>query len=380
MKREKTKYPGVFYREQERLDGLGTEKMYYIRYRRGGRGTKEIEEPCGRETEGMTAAKANGIRALRMTAREETNKERRQAQEEANKQDDEPLTLAHLWELYQETGKRIIERQDRYLWHYLDPLHNRLAESISTKDVDSLLRKLQKTPSKHIQGAMLSAQTQKHILALLKRMLKYADAQGLSPSPVGLKITMPKVDNIKTEAMSVEQMAAYWRALNEETDQNEAAILKIAILTGIRRTALFSLEWDDLDFERQQIRLRGETAKSGKTQFIPMNNAVESILRGIAPIVGNPLVWPSPVTGKRRDNITRMARRVRDKAGLPKDFRPMHGLRHAFASFLASSGKCDLYTLQRLLTHESPQMTQRYAHLADEALKRAASVASSMID
>lgn len=380
MKRERTKYPGVFYREQERLDGLGAERMYYIRYRRGGRDSKQIEEPCGRETEGMTAAKANAIRALRMTAREETNKERRQAQEEARKKDNEPLTLAHLWKLYQETGKRIIERQDRYLWHYLDPLHNRLVETISTRDVDSLLRKLQKTPSNHVQGAMLSAQTQKHILALLKRMLKYADAQGLSPYPVGLKITMPKVDNIKTEAMSVEQMAAYWQALDEETDQSEASILRVCLLTGIRRTALFSLEWSDIDFERKQIRLRGETAKSKKTQFVPMNNAVESILRGIAHVVGNPLVWPSPVTGKRRDNINRMARRVRDKAGLPKDFRPMHGLRHAFASFLASSGECDLYTLQRLLTHESPQMTQRYAHLADEALKRAASVASSMID
>ncbi|MBR3665165.1 MAG: hypothetical protein IKN64_11045 [Desulfovibrio sp.] len=46
---------------------------------------------------------------------------------------------------------------------------------------------------------------------------------------------------------------------------------------------------------------------------------------------------------------------------------------------MASSGKVDLYTLQKLLTHSSPQMTQRYAHLADEALRRAAAVADSMV-
>jgi hypothetical protein len=38
----------------------------------------------------------------------------------------------------------------------------------------------------------------------------------------------------------------------------------------------------------------------------------------------------------------------------------------------------DLYTLQKPLTHNSPQMTQRYAHLADSALQRAASVADKL--
>jgi integrase len=47
---------------------------------------------------------------------------------------------------------------------------------------------------------------------------------------------------------------------------------------------------------------------------------------------------------------------------------------------LASSGKVDLYTLQRLLTHKSPVMTQRYAHLRDDILKKASALAGSIID
>lgn len=35
-------------------------------------------------------------------------------------------------------------------------------------------------------------------------------------------------------------------------------------------------------------------------------------------------------------------------AGLPADFRPLHGLRHVFATMLASSGKVDMFTLQKL--------------------------------
>jgi hypothetical protein len=47
---------------------------------------------------------------------------------------------------------------------------------------------------------------------------------------------------------------------------------------------------------------------------------------------------------------------------------------------LASSGQVDLYTLQRLLTHKDSRMTQRYAHLRDETLKRASDVAAEIIE
>lgn len=46
---------------------------------------------------------------------------------------------------------------------------------------------------------------------------------------------------------------------------------------------------------------------------------------------------------------------------------------------LASSGEVDRYTLQKLLTHKSWKMTQRYAHLRDEALMKASNVAGRLI-
>jgi len=38
-----------------------------------------------------------------------------------------------------------------------------------------------------------------------------------------------------------------------------------------------------------------------------------------------------------------------------------------------------MYVLQRLLTHKSPVMTQRYSHLRDEALRRASDLAGDLI-
>jgi integrase len=46
---------------------------------------------------------------------------------------------------------------------------------------------------------------------------------------------------------------------------------------------------------------------------------------------------------------------------------------------LASSGQVDLYTLQRLLTHKTPAMTMRYAHLRDATLRRASDLAGELI-
>ena len=78
--------------------------------------------------------------------------------------------------------------------------------------------------------------------------------------------------------------------------------------------------------------------------------------------------------GKKRVDIRKGVDRIKKRAGLPKEFRGMHGLRHVFASRLASSGKVDLYRIQKLLTHKSPQMTQRYAHLSNEVLREASEV------
>jgi integrase len=38
-----------------------------------------------------------------------------------------------------------------------------------------------------------------------------------------------------------------------------------------------------------------------------------------------------------------------------------------------------MYVLQRLLTHKDPRMTQRYAHLRDETLKKASNLAGEIV-
>lgn len=196
------------------------------------------------------------------------------------------------------------------------------------------------------------------------------------PEMSRLHFDYPKVDSGRTENMTPDQMQAYLEALDEEPDQQAAAFLRLALATGMRKNALLSLRWDDVDFEFGFITLRGEVAKKGKTERIPLSAAARSILKSIDRTTSE-FIFTGKDGGPRRE-FKKIAKRVKENAGLPEDFRPLHGLRHTFASWLASSGEVDLYTLQRLLTHNSPQMTQRYAHLADSALQRAAAVADKL--
>jgi integrase len=138
---------------------------------------------------------------------------------------------------------------------------------------------------------------------------------------------------------------------------------------------MFRLRWEDVDFERGFIYIR--SPKGGRDQRIPLNDGARDLLLNM-PRGDSAFVFPGR-HGDQRTDINKAVRKIKEEAGLPKSFRALHGLRHVYASMLASSGQVDLYVLQRLLTHKSPVMTQRYAHLRDDTLKRAANLAGSLL-
>lgn len=369
--RVSTKYPGVFYRTTERIGKPGEEKVFYILFKKAG---KLIEEKVGRQyVDDMTPAKAAGIRAERIEGKRLSRKEKRLAEEEAQRAQAERADIARLWKLYQDSLPDRNWKTDRILYRlYLeDKFAHKLPSELTTLEIDTLRQEILK--------AGKSPQTAKHILALLRRIIRFGAKKGLSPmpDPSTLYFEMPVVDNEKTESLNQEQLRKYLDALDKEEDQNTAALLRLALATGMRKGALLALQWSDIDFAVGFITLRGAAAKKGKTERIPLAAAAREVLNRVEK-GDSPYIFPGR-NGEQRVEFSKMARRVRDNAGLPKDFRPLHGLRHAYASFLASSGDVDLYTLQKLLTHSSPQMTQRYAHLADEALQRAASTIDAVL-
>ncbi len=360
MKRCRTQYPGVFYIEGKAAGGRKIERIYYIRYRKDGR---LVEEKAGRQhQDGMTPLKAAGLRVERIEGRQPGNRERRQAAETSS----QPWTLDRLWEACRvQLRDNSSARTDsgRYERHLRRPFGGREPGGISKLELDRLRISLLRTHS---------PQTVKHVLALLKRIISFGCGHGWI-APLPFKIELPPVDNVKTEDLSQEQLRRLIAVL-EANSSTAALMMRLALCTGMRRGELLKLQWSDVDFERGFIHLR--EPKGGRSQKIPLNSSARELLLAVPRQSGH--VFPAKDGGPLRD-ISKEARKIKEAAGLPADFRPLHGLRHVYATMLASSGKVDMFTLQKLLTHKSPQMTQRYAHYRDEAMLRAANEVSGIL-
>ena len=359
QERIKTKYPGVYFIKK------GTEKIFYIYYRSNG---KQVEEKAGRQhADDMTPARAAGIRAARTQGKESSNTARREQAKAAQQAEAGKMTIKRLWAEYKTNkadSKAINTDEGRYEKYLQPSFGDKEPHEIIRLDVDRLRMKLLKT---------LKPQTVKHVMGLLKRIVHYGAARQLCQN-LNFEIEAVKVDNQKTEDLNPEQLKKLLEEIGKSQDIEAAAIMKLALFTGMRRGEMFKLKWNDVDFQRGFINIRNP--KGGVSQKIPLNEQARQVLENHPRTAENVFVRPD---GEPFTDIRRRVNPIKEAAGIPGDFRALHGLRHTYASMLASSGKVDLYTLQKLLTHKSPVMTQRYAHLRDEALRNASTLAGQII-
>ena len=358
QKRFKTTYPGVSFIEGIGADGK-PERIFMIRYRKAG---KQVEEKAGRaRQDDMTPAKAARIRALRVTG-DMSNSERREKEERIKKETEARPTISKLWSTYKEvkTIKGLRTDENRFQIHLKMVFGDKEPKDILPLDVDRLRISLLKNRT---------PQTVAHVLELLRRIINFGAEKGLC-EPIKFKIKLPEVDNTVTEFLSVDEMERLMAVLDGYPDIQAANLIRLAMFTGMRRGELFRLKWSDINFENRFINLTG--TKGGRDQKIPLNQKAMDVLKN-HPQMGNEYVFPGRFGGQRK-TIQKEANKIKAAAGLPDSFRPLHGYRHNFASMLASSGKVDMYTLQKLLTHKSATMTQRYSHLRDETLTAASGV------
>ncbi|HNR12153.1 MAG TPA: site-specific integrase [Thermodesulfobacteriota bacterium] len=363
--RNRTGYKGVYWIQGIEIGTGKPERIYYIQYRKDGR---LVEEKAGRQRkDAMTPARASSIRVERMKEGGLSNRDRREATKEKELEEQRKWTIGRLWAEYATTQFNEFSlsiEQSRYTNYLKSEFENKEPHDILQLDVDRIRIRLLKEKS---------PQTVKHILNLLDRIINYGVRKQLC-APLPFKIEKPRVNNLKTEDLSAAQLKKLMEVLDSCKDIQVRDLVRLALCTGMRRGEMFKLKWNDLDFERGFINLKDP--KGGPDQIIPMNDMARTILEA-HPRQGS-YVFPD-LRGKHYSNMNRALREIKAQVGLPKEFRMLHGLRHVYASMLASSGEVDMYVLQRLLTHKSPTMTQRYAHLRDAALKRAAGVAEDLL-
>jgi integrase len=247
------------------------------------------------------------------------------------------------------TAHRLIKglAQDRSRFEkYLKPVWgDKEPQEIMPLEVDRLRLRILKDKA---------PQTAKLTLSLLRRIVNFGVKRQLC-QPLSFHLEIPRVHNLKTEDLNPEQLAALLEALDQDPNLMAANFMKLALFTGMRRGELFRLQWQDLDFDRGFIHIRGP--KGGQDQKIPLNQAARELLEA-HPRGESPYIFPGH-GGRQRTDINKQVNRIKEAAGLPKDFRALHGLRHVYASMLASSGQVDLHPAKAPDPQERRHATNR---------------------
>jgi integrase len=151
-------------------------------------------------------------------------------------------------------------------------------------------------------------------------------------------------------------------------DEHMERFIKVLLHTGLRRSELVYLEWDDVKLEDELIHIQakpefGFHTKSDKPRSVPINSELREILNSL-PVRGRfvfdngndkPLFCP--------DYYSEQFRKILKKTGI-KDG-SLHTLRHTFVSRLVMAG-ADLTTVKELAGHADLKTTMRYVHLSPD--------------
>lgn len=152
-------------------------------------------------------------------------------------------------------------------------------------------------------------------------------------------------------------------------------IIEFALYTGMRRGEICDLRWGAVDLDAGFITVRGTDefeTKSGHEARIPIVSGARNVLQkwrvkreSIDP---HEHVFKGVRGGPLNGNyVSERFRRYRRMAGLPEDI-SFHNLRHSCASWLVMQD-VPMRAVQAMLRHSTLDVTERYAHLADDFLR-----------
>lgn len=159
----------------------------------------------------------------------------------------------------------------------------------------------------------------------------------------------------------------------------DLTILELLYATGIRVGELTGMDIDEVDRERNLVRVLGKGNKERNVPFgLPAAAALDRWLREGRPQLCDRHSPPALFLGAKGGRIDpRTVRRIVHNRlaaveGAP-DIGP-HGLRHTAATHLLEGG-ADLRSVQEILGHASLATTQIYTHVSNEHLRKAFNLA-----
>lgn len=243
-----------------------------------------------------------------------------------------------------------------------------------------LVSRDRKTPKSQKGKKRLASFSINRMLSALRSYLKYLiDSDYKTPiSPSEIKLVKtekkhPRVSEFEEIIKLIESPTKFEK--NKVVALRNRAILETLFSTGMRISELVNLKKDQID-KTGRIFVRG---KGKKERFVYLTPRSQRHIKSYLEVRGktdSPYLFV-PYRGK---NVNLKDKKISPNylEGKVKKYRELlglnipisvHGIRHAFATYLAESG-ANPAAIQILLGHESLDTTTRYVHASDRYAER----------
>lgn len=172
----------------------------------------------------------------------------------------------------------------------------------------------------------------------------------------------------KTRHIQKNDLPKWYKAVSSQskTRQERTArdIFLLGLFTGLRKTEIMSLKWEDIDLRSRILTARN--TKNHRDHSLPLPDFLIRLLRERKPDTGkSPYVFPGKDLTVRIRDIDDSRFRVIDESGIKFT---IHDLRRTFATIAAEMG-IPPYLLKKLLNHKSGDVTEGYVISTVEILR-----------
>lgn len=303
--------------------------------------------------------------------------------------------------LHKKTWKTDQGRINRHIKPALGTLKVR---SVMDTDIGSLHRKI---------GARAPYEANR-VVELLSKMFSLASDWGFLPEYH--RNPARKIKRFKEEKrdrfLDARELSKLAQAIDQEKNPYIRVALWLYLLTGVRRSELLKAKWDDVNWDRRELRLAD--TKAGRVHYVPLNAPAIAVLEALPHLKGNPYVLPGSREGCHLVNIDRpwfraktqatilrwmenpaiakLITEIHNESGAPPSLETiktkarettppielptelmdvrLHDLRRTVGSWLAQAGN-SLHLIGKVLNHSNQSTTAVYARFAQDQVRDA---------
>lgn len=158
-----------------------------------------------------------------------------------------------------------------------------------------------------------------------------------------------------------------------QAEQTVQKAFGFSCMTGLRLGDMQRLRWSDIKTIGEVQAVSIIQHKTKRLVTVPLNELALSLLPPRPDNGEDGIIFPLV---KKPDNVAKYVRRIKEKAGIEKDF-TYHSSRHSAATLAITAG-AELYSVSKILGHGSIVSTQVYASVNMEKKAEAVNLANGI--